>query len=122
MGTRTFRVVVRGVFEGLSTNQRAELLACTAEHDVLRAAFTPDGHLGYDLAARSAFTFRFLDTAAPRRRPGERLTPKAHAPAEWPRSAATWSTSPMRMLGSVTIAGEPAPPSVFPGRGTRPFV
>ncbi|RDG36199.1 DUF6204 family protein [Streptomyces corynorhini] len=62
MSTRTFRVTVRGVFAGLSAEQRAELLARAPEHDVLRAAFTPEGHLSYDLAARSAFTFRFQDT------------------------------------------------------------
>ncbi|MEU6365506.1 DUF6204 family protein [Streptomyces sp. NPDC046931] len=62
MTKRTFRVIVRGVFDGLGEGQRAELLARAAEHDVLRAAFTPEGHLSYDLAARSAFTFRFLDS------------------------------------------------------------
>ncbi|MDT0306906.1 DUF6204 family protein [Streptomyces sp. DSM 44917] len=62
MSTRTFRITVRGFFDGLSAEQRAELLARAAEHDVLRAAFTPEGHLSYDLAARSAFTFRFLDS------------------------------------------------------------
>ncbi|NBM16940.1 DUF6204 family protein [Streptomyces sp. GC420] len=62
MSTRTFRITVRGVFDGLTTDQRAGLLARAAEHDVLRAAFTPEGHLSYDLAARSAFTFRFLDS------------------------------------------------------------
>lgn len=62
MSTRTFRVTVRGVFDGLGAEQRAELLAEAAEHDVLRAAFTPGGHLTYDLAARPAFTFRFLDS------------------------------------------------------------
>ncbi|MBW8796748.1 MAG: hypothetical protein JF597_25060 [Streptomyces sp.] len=62
MTTRTFRVTVRGVFDGLSAGQRAELLARAAEHDVLRAAFTPEGHLSYDITARPAFTFRFQDT------------------------------------------------------------
>ncbi|MGW3354177.1 DUF6204 family protein [Streptomyces bungoensis] len=62
MSTRTFRITVRGVFDGLDAGQRAELLARAADHDVLRAAFTPEGHLSYDLAARSAFTFRFLDS------------------------------------------------------------
>ncbi|WP_269859550.1 DUF6204 family protein [Streptomyces sp. RPT161] len=60
MSTRTFRITVRGVFADLSADQRAELLARAPEHDVLHAAFTPDGHLSYDLAARPAFTFRFL--------------------------------------------------------------
>lgn len=62
MSTRTFRVTVRGVFDGLGAEQRAELLARASEHDVLHAAFTPEGHLSYDLAARPAFTFRFLDS------------------------------------------------------------
>ncbi|MGY0058521.1 DUF6204 family protein [Streptomyces sp. LZ34] len=62
MATRTFRITVRGVFDGLSTEQRSELLARAAEHDVLRAAFTPEGYLSYDIAARAAFTFRFLDS------------------------------------------------------------
>ena len=62
MTTRTFRVTVRGVFDSLSTEQRAELLSRAAEHDVLRAAFTTEGHLSYDITARPAFTFRFQDT------------------------------------------------------------
>ncbi|MFF3950645.1 DUF6204 family protein [Streptomyces sp. NPDC001902] len=62
MSTRTFRVTVRGVFDGLTTEQRAGLLARAPEHDVLRAAFTPEGHLSYDIAARPAFTFRFVDS------------------------------------------------------------
>ncbi|WP_123973615.1 DUF6204 family protein [Streptomyces sp. Ag109_O5-1] len=61
MTTRTFRVTVRGVFAGLGAEQRAELLSRAADDDVLRAAFTPEGHLSYDIAARPAFTFRFLD-------------------------------------------------------------
>ncbi|MEU2744234.1 DUF6204 family protein [Streptomyces sp. NPDC007095] len=62
MSTRTFRVIVRGVFDGLGAEQRAELLARASEHDVLHAAFTPEGHLSYDLTTRLAFTFRFLDS------------------------------------------------------------
>ncbi|MGW4565355.1 DUF6204 family protein [Streptomyces sp. NPDC004561] len=62
MSTRTFRVTVRGVFDDLTDAQRAELLADAAEHDVLRAAFTPEGNLTYDIAARPAFVFRFSDT------------------------------------------------------------
>ncbi|MGC0419518.1 DUF6204 family protein [Embleya sp. AB8] len=61
MSERTFRVMVRGAFDGLTEEQRAELLARAAEHDVLRAEFTAEGHLTYDLAARPFFTFRFLD-------------------------------------------------------------
>lgn len=62
MTTRDFRITVRGVFSDLGSAQRAELLAVAAEHDILRAAFTPEGHLSYDIAARPAFTFRFLDS------------------------------------------------------------
>ncbi|MEU3558295.1 DUF6204 family protein [Streptomyces fragilis] len=62
MSTRTFRVTVRGTFDGLDAGQRSELLAHAAEHDMLRAAFTPEGHLSYDVASRPAFTFRFLDS------------------------------------------------------------
>jgi hypothetical protein len=62
MTTRTFRITVRGAFDGLTDAQRAELLAGAAEHDVLRAAFTPEGNLTYDIATRPAFVFRFSDT------------------------------------------------------------
>jgi hypothetical protein len=62
MSSRSFRVMVRGFSDGLSAGQRAELLARAAEHDVLDASFTKEGHLSYDIAARDAFTFRFLDS------------------------------------------------------------
>jgi hypothetical protein len=62
MTTRTFRITVRGVFDGLTDDQRAALLADAAAHDVLRAAFTPEGTLTYDIAARPAFVFRFSAT------------------------------------------------------------
>ncbi|MFE6055615.1 DUF6204 family protein [Kitasatospora sp. NPDC056446] len=61
MTIRTFRIMVRGVFDGLTDEQRAELLAAAPRHDVLHASFTREGHLSYDLSARAAFTFRFLD-------------------------------------------------------------
>lgn len=62
MSTRTFRITVRGVFDGLTAEQRSELAARAAEHDVLHAEFTPEGQMTYDIAARTAFTFRFQDT------------------------------------------------------------
>ncbi|MEW2283396.1 DUF6204 family protein [Streptomyces sp. NPDC047841] len=62
MTTRTFRITVRGAFDALTDDQRAALLADAAEHDVLRAAFTPEGTLTYDIAARPAFVFRFSAT------------------------------------------------------------
>ncbi|MEU1406794.1 DUF6204 family protein [Streptomyces sp. NPDC005728] len=62
MSNRTFRITVRGAFDGLSEDQRADLLADAAQHDVLHAAYTSAGHLSYDIAARPAFVFRFSDT------------------------------------------------------------
>ncbi|MET9573662.1 DUF6204 family protein [Streptomyces virginiae] len=62
MSSRTFRITVRGAFDGLTDDQRAELLAAAPAHDMLRAEFTAEGHLTYDLAARPFFTFRFLDS------------------------------------------------------------
>ncbi|MFD5147592.1 DUF6204 family protein [Streptomyces sp. NPDC058401] len=59
MSTRTFRITVRGSFDGLTEEQRAALLADAARHDILKAEFTPEGHLTYDVA-RPSFTFRFL--------------------------------------------------------------
>ncbi|MCX4539563.1 DUF6204 family protein [Streptomyces sp. NBC_01565] len=61
MSTRTFRITVRGSFDALTEDQRAELLAEAPRHDMLHAAFTAEGHLTYDVAARPAFVFRFLD-------------------------------------------------------------
>ena len=62
MSTRAFRIKVRGEFKDLTPDQRAELLASASEHDALAAAFTPQGHLSYDLVARPFFTFRFADS------------------------------------------------------------
>jgi len=56
MDERSFRVTVRGSFDGLTDDQRAALLAEAAEHDVLKAAFTEQGRLTYDLAMRPFFT------------------------------------------------------------------
>jgi hypothetical protein len=62
MSTRTVRVTVRGAFAGLTDDQRAGLLSRAAGHDVAFAAYTPEGSLTYDIAARPFFTFRFTDT------------------------------------------------------------
>jgi hypothetical protein len=60
MSLRTLRITVRGSFRDLTDAQRAELRARAAEHDVLRASFTTQGHLAYDVDARPFFTYRFL--------------------------------------------------------------
>jgi Family of unknown function (DUF6204) len=62
MSTHTFRITVRGFFEALTPAQRRELLAEADQHDILRATYTTEGHLSYDLSAREAFAFRFLAT------------------------------------------------------------
>jgi len=62
MTTHTFRITVRGFFDALTQAQRSELLAEADQHDVFQTAYTPAGHLSYDLSAREAFAFRFLDT------------------------------------------------------------
>jgi hypothetical protein len=60
MSLRTLRITVRGSFRDLTEDQRAELQARAADHDVLRASFTAEGHLAYDVDARPFFTYRFL--------------------------------------------------------------
>ena len=62
MSTRNFRITVRGAFDGLTAEQRAELLAAAEAHDIYHSEFTAEGHLTYDIAARPAFTFRFLES------------------------------------------------------------
>ena len=62
MSTRDFRITVRGVFDRLTSDQKAELLAQAEAHDIYHSEFTAEGHLTYDVAARPAFTFRFLDS------------------------------------------------------------
>jgi hypothetical protein len=85
VSTRTFRITVRGAFDGLNGEKRAELLADAAEHDVLRAEFTAEGHLTYDVAARPFFTFRFLDS-------GEAEQDILDAAARAEAAAVTWLT------------------------------
>jgi hypothetical protein len=85
MSPRTVRVTVRGAFDGLTDDQRAELVAEQSEHDFLHTEYTPEGHLTYDLPGRPFFTFRFLATAAE-----EKDVPVAAALAE--EAAAAWLT------------------------------
>jgi hypothetical protein len=53
-----FRVLVRGRFNELGESARNALVASLDEHDVSRAAFTPEGTLTYD-ARIDAFSFRY---------------------------------------------------------------
>jgi hypothetical protein len=45
---RTYRVIVRGVFDSLDEDQRARLRAQLAAHDLFASAFTERGSLSYD--------------------------------------------------------------------------
>jgi len=83
VSTRQFRIVVRGSFDRLDEQQRAALLADADQHDVFRAAFTPEGTLSYDLAARPFFTFRFCDS-------GETADDLAVATARAEEAARAW--------------------------------
>jgi AcrR family transcriptional regulator len=58
MTARTYRVTVRGTFDGLTDTARARLLADAADHDITMGGFTPQGSLTYDTNLR-AFTFRY---------------------------------------------------------------
>ena len=48
MSERTYRVTVRGVFDGLDDAQRATLRENLADHDLFSSAFTEAGTLTYD--------------------------------------------------------------------------
>jgi len=56
---RTYRVTVRGVFDGLDDDQRSALRDRLAEHDLFSSAFTEEGTLTYD-GQLSAFSYRVV--------------------------------------------------------------
>ena len=59
MSLRTYRVIVRGVFDGLDDAQRTRLRDRLAAHDLFASAFTERGSLTYD-AALSPFSHRVV--------------------------------------------------------------
>ena len=59
MSERTYRVIVRGVFDGLDDAQRTRLRAEAAAHDLLVSSFTEEGTLSYDQRL-GAFSHRVL--------------------------------------------------------------
>ena len=59
MSLRTYRVIVRGVFDGLDDAQRTRLRDRLAAHDLSASAFTERGSLTYD-AALSPFSHRVV--------------------------------------------------------------
>ena len=69
MTQRTYRVIVRGRFDGLDEPARARLLSEAAQHDLLTATFTDEGTLTYDRRV-DAFQHRVVVRVDPG--PGEK--------------------------------------------------
>src|SRR5690349_20679202 len=105
MSERTIRVTVRGSFDALTDAQRADLLAHAAEHDVAFAAYTAEGSLTYDIAARPFFTFRVAETVE-----SEQDIPAAVARAE----AAAAAHLSGRGLGFKNLSSQAADMSQVP--------
>ncbi|MBD0711995.1 MULTISPECIES: DUF6204 family protein [unclassified Streptomyces] len=60
MGTQhTYRVIVRGTFDGLSEESRGRLLAEVDEHGLTAMQFTEEGSLAYDRTLKH-FSFRLV--------------------------------------------------------------
>ncbi|GES28951.1 DUF6204 family protein [Streptomyces angustmyceticus] len=55
----TYRVIVRGKWDGLTPRSRTELLATMDDNDLAQLRFTPEGTLAYDRALHS-FSYRFV--------------------------------------------------------------
>ncbi|HET6737417.1 MAG TPA: DUF6204 family protein [Kribbella sp.] len=66
---RTFRVIVRGEFTGLTDDQRDRLRAELGDHDLLLAGYSETGDLSYDETLRP-FTVR-CQVIQPADRPDE---------------------------------------------------
>jgi hypothetical protein len=59
MNQRSYRVIVRGQFDGLDDAAKAALRAVAHEHDLLNAGFTEEGTITYATDLKF-FTFRCL--------------------------------------------------------------
>ncbi|MBB4917888.1 DUF6204 family protein [Streptosporangium saharense] len=66
-----YRVTIKGRFTDLTDEQRRELTAKLADHDVLLNGFSAQGGFAYD-AALGPFTFRYVITV-----PDEKGEPEA---------------------------------------------
>ncbi|MFD7323019.1 DUF6204 family protein [Streptomyces sp. NPDC059875] len=55
----TYRVIVRGTFDGLSEESRARLLAEVDAHGMTAMRFTPEGSLAYDRTLKH-FSYRLV--------------------------------------------------------------
>ncbi|MFE0254015.1 DUF6204 family protein [Streptomyces sp. NPDC059010] len=56
----TYRVIVRGTWEGLTDAARARLLAEAAEHGLTSMRFTEEGSLSYEPSPLKHFSMRYV--------------------------------------------------------------
>ncbi|MFD5708879.1 DUF6204 family protein [Streptomyces pharetrae] len=56
----TYRVIVRGTWDGLTDEARARLLAEAGEHGLTSMRFTEEGSLSYEPAPLKHFSMRFV--------------------------------------------------------------
>ncbi|MGW2618650.1 DUF6204 family protein [Streptomyces sp. NPDC001500] len=56
----TYRVIVRGAWDGLTEEARARLLAEAAEHGLTSMRFTEEGTLSYQPSPLKHFSMRFV--------------------------------------------------------------
>ena len=57
---RTYRVIVRGTWEGLTEEARGRLLAEAGEHGMASMRFTEEGSLSYEPAPLKHFSMRYV--------------------------------------------------------------
>ncbi|MFF0016557.1 DUF6204 family protein [Streptomyces sp. NPDC005374] len=56
----TYRVIVRGTWDGLTEEARARLLAEASEHGMTSMRFTEEGSLSYEPAPLKRFSLRYV--------------------------------------------------------------
>ncbi|MCQ9177830.1 hypothetical protein KMT30_01980 [Streptomyces sp. IBSBF 2953] len=56
----TYRVIVRGTWDGLAEEDRARLLAEAADHGLTSMRFTEEGTLSYEPSPLKHFSMRFV--------------------------------------------------------------
>jgi hypothetical protein len=56
----TYRVIVRGTWDGLTEEARARLLAEAADHGLTSMRFTQEGTLSYEASPLKHFSMRFV--------------------------------------------------------------
>jgi hypothetical protein len=56
----TYRVIVRGTWDGLTEDARARLLAEAGEHGMASMRFTEEGSLSYEPAPLKHFSMRYV--------------------------------------------------------------